>query len=148
MLVVTSAPTVRVLSHGPTGRLSTVSTVDRGSRMGFRDAGVNTIVAGNAGCSDRRSDTDILQQSIQDNLMAEIVSRHRSSGLAVSAVIRPYLFDGFQDFVYRGKREQPSSGRQDTLESGVLSDHGPAGREIGCASIAEPTRAQPDVLVF
>ena len=45
-------------------------------------------------------------------------------------------------------REKPAPGRQRIAEPGVLRHHRAAGREEGGAAVAEPTRAQADVLVL
>src|SRR5436190_6888717 len=66
----------------------------------------------------------------------------------LAVVVRVHRIDRAQDVLHRAEREEPFTYRKDVAETGLLSDHGPTGGEIGGAAIAEPSTSEPDVLIF
>src|SRR5262245_51213027 len=53
-----------------------------------------------------------------------------------------------KDLVQSRKCEETPTGREDVAETRLLRDHGPAGRQVLRAALAEPAAAEAHVLVF
>src|SRR5207249_4406414 len=89
---------------------------------------------------------EVLQQSRQDDFMAEKVARNGQRRATVTRVVCVDRFDGGDDFLQGRKREESFAGRQGLAEAGLLRDDGASGGEVGGGAVAEPAAAQADVL--
>ena len=90
----------------------------------------------------------LLEQLPEHTLGGEVVMGDLSCCAAVPPVVGRDCLDGGCRLVDVGYCEQALAGRKHVPEARVLGDHGPAGGEVGGASVAEPAGREPDVLLL
>ena len=121
------------LSHGLVGQPQRAAR-DRGEHEPRRDAAPG-----------RRASSSIARSTVSaskcSRAMSAAAARWRAGSRSTSSIAAAASSSV-------GEREQPLARRERRAEAGVLRDHRAPGGEVGRAAVAEPARAQADVLVL
>src|SRR5438874_2342159 len=78
----------------------------------------------------------------------KMFSGNVASCTRMSFIIGVDTVHGRQNVFHRRESKQAAASRQDIAKAGLLRNDGAARREIGSAAVAEPSRAEADILVF
>src|SRR5687768_3047472 len=87
------------------------------------------------------SQSHLSEQSGQYNIGVEAVTGNFGRGVRVALVVSVDRLDGLDDLFHRREAEQTRARLQDVAKPSLLSDHRPARRQVGSASVAEPAAA-------